>query len=342
MRLINFVCFLCLIASCLFLPGCNIGNSEVRMINSPYFGGPIHCMDLSDFGGEYYGNRSTQKIGMAYTCKGGFIDLGHLCESVNRTQYVYDICLRNLRTDRKEFSFRIIEPAEYIVKVKCPLEWNRLSALEKDRIIQEVSIELGRYISQKSTVWHEMITWRGYSSVGLFPEKPSSFSWEDLYSDFLGANIAAQALREKMDFNSSVTRLIKQNLITLGVQDKETARRAISAVQGVWYSGGPYPFIDMKKRHFDIGLSGYISPWLVPGICSNAQPQTQNASNINSISKYGLSFEVEIQPRESQKEHIFRITGTSLRISPEKHYPLIMEQIKREAVQESGRAVGNP
>jgi hypothetical protein len=135
-----------------------------------------------------------EQNGFVYTCRGGFIDIGHLRESADRTAYISRIVLKKLEKGEKEFSFRIIEPSKYYVRIKYPENW--VNYPNREKIAKEISVGLGQYFAQTTTVWHEILTWFGFKSTGIFSEYLSSFSWEDAYSDLLGTAIAARALRD--------------------------------------------------------------------------------------------------------------------------------------------------
>ena len=313
---------------------------------SPYFGSSIHYLEYNNLGKHRHGKGSRDKIGMLYTSKGGYIDLGHVRESADRTFYASKITLENLIKGEKEFSFRMIESAKYIVKINYPDYWNKIGKDKQEKIAKEVSIDLGAYLSRISTIWHEIITWYGYSYVKLFSEQVSSFSWEDIYSDVLGAKLGALALRDPArSFDDSMTLLINKALKILGVQSPEIARSATQKIEGKWFTGVRYPFITMKKRNFDVGFDdGVITPWCVPGICPSAVRNLCPVPNLDRISRYGFSIELEIKPRELHKKEVLRIiypNGEGKRLQPEIHFPIIVEHIKNEA-RKKYPEVGNP
>lgn len=339
---------------CIFPNGCAVAPSEKAnlRIMSPYFGSNINYLHPEKLGKHSYGGNFSEKIGMLYTCKAGYIDMGHLRESVDRTKYISEIVFDNIMKKEIEFSFNVIEPARYFVKVKYPENWDSLNEAEKEKIAREISIGLGQYIAFASIVWHEIITYFGYSCVGVFSEKPSSFSWEDCYSDLLGTKLSAQALQENNDFNISVTKLIDLELKKLDVQQPEIAKQATKKIKGKWFKGECYPFIQMKKRNFDVGLDGgYLTPWLVPGICKNENPELCRVPDLKSISKYGFSFKIEIEPREAQKNRILDIIHADKgnihdkkirRIQPDEDYKKIIDYIKDDAIKEEGSDVDKP
>jgi hypothetical protein len=117
-----------------------IGSSEAirppRMRPSPYFGNMLGMAytNLEELGVHDYDGHSRENNALLYTAGAGYIDLGHLRESADRTRYLYEICKVNLLNQNTEFSYTVIEPARYQVRIEYPQYWNTLDANEKYRI----------------------------------------------------------------------------------------------------------------------------------------------------------------------------------------------------------------
>ena len=318
------------------LSGCQ-KSSKPRLRIGAYFGSPTG-MDFPDpnyLGSHHYDKKSGEKLGMVYTCRAGFIDVGHVRESADRTAYLAGITFRKLMLRRTEFTFRVIEPSQYWVKIFYPENWDDLSLEDRETIAREVSISLGQYFAHTSLIWHEILTWYGFSSTWIFSENISAFSWEDTYSDLMGTCLATQALRDtQRTYDEAMTALINEALLELDVQPSKVARRAVREVNGKWFSGGYYFFVDMKKRNFDTGLSdGQITPWLVPDICPDAEPIPCLVPGLDVLSQHGFEMELEIESREMEKGRIYRDLGLKdrkERIRPTVHFPEILEVIKKQ------------
>lgn len=326
--------------------GCQSGDKP-RMRIGEYFGAfpKMTYLDVDKLGNHKSQGGFGEKNGMLYTCNGGFIDLGHLREAADRTKYASEQIQSGMKTSKKDISLKFFEPAEYKLTINYPDGWENLGEKEKDRLSKETAIQLGQYCAQSSTIWHEIITWYGFSSIGVIPENPSSFSFEDCFSDFLGTHLATKALRGNSDYDSAMTFLIKEELKKLDVQSLETAGKANHAIRGKdrWYSAGMYPFINMNKRNFNTGRDkGYISPWLVPGICSCTKPQVYPVPSLNSISTNGFSFGLRIIPHESEKSKIFKIIQEKESVQPEVHFTKIIKHIREEAIKQKGNEVDVP
>jgi len=326
-----------LLSSFLLLNGCE-SESKPRLRAGAFFGSPA-WMDFPNpekLGTHHFGFSLNEKNGMVYTCKAGFIDIGHLREAADRTAYLAAVTYRNLMLKKSEFWFRVIEPSRYWVKVSYPENWEGQSVEEKERIANEVSIHLGQYFAHTSMVWHEILTWYGFSTTGIFSDRISSFSWEDTYSDLLGTSLAVEALRTNQQrFDDSMTKLIDQTLNDLEVQPSAVARQAAKQIKGEWFTGGMYFFVEMKKQNFDIGLDdGQITAMLVPGICDDGEAQPFPVPSQEIVSQYGFEMKLEIEPRVWEKNKIYDAIGlekTESRLEPKVHYPKILEHINNQA-----------
>jgi len=319
-----------------------------------------------DLGVHGYYSSWSEKIGIAYTCKAGHIDLAHVRKSADWTAYLAANILEQLKKNETRFSFKFKEPARYYVQLTYPDWWKGLPEEEKNRITRDISIGLGQYFTYVGCNWHEILTWFGYRSVALYPEFPSAFSWEDSFSDLLGTHIAAKALRDsEHEYDEAMTLALKRELDDLGIQPRDVAIRASNLVRGLWFSGDFLFLVDMKGRNFDIGLDdGFVTPWLVPSLaktqspvaprgtgvrglpeCEGAQPQSYPAPSLDFLSEYGFSAKFELEPKELERHKILSIVYPDpkerrKRIEPAAHFPAIMANIMKDAVEKHGFYIG--
>lgn len=319
------------------LGGCQAGEYP-RLRIGAFFGSPMGMQfpDPNYLGRHDYADSAGEKNGMVYTCRGGFIDVGHLREAADRTAYLASVTHRKLMLGQTVFTFRVIEPSRYWVTISYPENWDDLCLEERSEIAGEVSILLGQYFARTSLIWHEILTWYGFSSLGVFSENISAFSWEDPYSDLLGTCLAVWALRaDGQTYDEAMTKLIDQTLRELDVRPSEVARQAAEQIKGKWYSGRFYFFVDMKSRNYDVGLDDWeVTPWLVPGICPDAEPQPCLAPSLDFLTEYGFEMELEIESREMEKARIYhdlKLKNPNDRIRPAVHFPEIMKRIKSHA-----------
>lgn len=334
--------------SILVLSGCG-SNPAPRLRAGAYFGDflGMYFPEPDNLGQHGRVNPLLEKNGMVYTCRAGFIDLAHLREAADRTAYLTTLAEKNLIKGRRNFSFHVAEPSRYHVIITYPLSWSKLSTGERKERASEFAICLGQYFSHTTTVWHEIITWFGFASTGLFSEHLSSFSWEDTYSDLLGIHLGAVALSDsEHNFDLVMTGLIHNELQRLEVRPPPVAQAAVRIIYERWFEGGFYFWLKLNKRNFDVGLDdGEITPWLVPGICSNTEAESRFIPTLDRLYQNGFSVRVQIQPEEFQRTSILKVVYPDTdctRIDPVHHFPIILQYIEQEARRRYGPDVDIP
>ncbi|MGD2095422.1 MAG: DUF4056 domain-containing protein [Phycisphaerales bacterium] len=283
--------------------------------------------------------------GIVYTCRGGHIDIAHLRKTADWTAFLTIKTLKQIKKGKTDFTFKLKEPSVYHVHITYPEYWKGLSKQSRERYAREIALGLGQYFAYTASVWHEILTWFGWSSIKIYPEFPSAFSWEDSYSNLLGTHIAVKVLRDnKYLYDAAMTLAIKQELIDLKIQSKETAMRAAEAVKGQWFSDGFLFLVKMKGRNFDLGLDdGFITPWIVPGIaeCHDAKPKPYPVPTLDFLDQHKFSVKLEIEPKERESKKILKVVypdkkERKKRIEPAVHFAQIMDYIKEEAIKKYG------
>lgn len=328
----------------ILLSGCHRGD-EPRMRFGAFFGSPggMQFPEPNNLGIHGFDTGLNEIIGMVYTCKGGFVDLGHLREAADRTAYLADTAYQNLILKKTEFSFFVIEPSRYWIRLSYPSNWDTCSQQQQVTVAREVSIILGRYLAHSSMIWHEIMTGYGFATAGIFPDTISSFSCEDTYSDLLGIRLGAEALRNRqLDYDAAVTQLLKPTLEELDVQPARVAAKAAKLVEGQWYTGGFYFFVTIKKRNYDIGHDdGYISPVLIPEICSSFEASALPVPTLEELEPYGFVATVEIETRIFENNRICDSIHLNrrIRINPAIHFGPIVEQMEYQFNKPTGRHV---
>jgi len=309
-------------------PSSNIGT---------FFMGP-------NLGSHGYSMSLSEKDGVAYTCRGGHIDIIHVRIAADWTAYLAATTYRHLMNHERSFSCKLaVDRSRSHITFTYPENWDSLPKLEQMTIAREIALAVGPYLTFTMTTWHEMLTWYGFKCIGPFPEFPSAFSWEDSYSNLLGTIIAVRALEDAQHrYNQAVKIALDEEMQRLGIQPARVARQASESVRGNWFTGNIIFQVNMKKRNFDIGLEdGYVTPTLVPNLpaCPDAQPLPYPVPTLDVLARYGFSARLEIEPREWEKKRILQIVhgnNPGRRIVPEEHFALIMNDIRREAVARYG------
>jgi hypothetical protein len=317
--------------------GCSVGG-QPRLRTGSYATATLgtNFLDANTLGKHSYRTPfSRERDGIVYTCRGGHIDIAHVRIASDYVRYLYYKTRSNLMKTDSEFRFKPNdEPSRYFVQLKYPADWKTLSHKDREQIADQISLELSQYLAYTMTTWHEVLTWFGYKSTGLFPEFPSAFSWEDNYSNLLGTRIGAQAMQdEQHDYDEAVTIALKKELANLGVQSRKFAREASEKMKGKWWEGTAFVvYVQMKERNMDLGyIDGKVTPTLVPGMCQGAKPQSYPIPSLAGLSKCGFGMQLEIEPREFEKEQILRIVypnGEGKRIEPATQLPIIMDYIR--------------
>ncbi len=290
-------------------------------------------LDTDHLGKHSYGFVfSSEKNGIAYTCRGGHIDVTHVRINADYTRYLYYKVKKNLTNDKTDFTFKLnVEPSNYYVHLTYPADWETKSPEEKQEIINDVSIELSQYFVFSMTTWHEILTWFGYKCMAIVPEQPSAFSWEDIYSNLLGTRIGIKAvLDDNLSYDTALTKALKEEMQILGGVSAKEARSATAKMRGIWWKGAF--IVDMKARNFDIGqYNGYVTPFIVPGFCKDAEPQSYPAPKLEKFNDYGFKMKLEVEPKEFESGQIMDVIhphNHPKRLEPGQDIPIIVEYIK--------------
>ena len=206
--------------------------------------------------------------GMAYTCRGGFIDTAHVRDYADWTFFFWTRVAKMI-----DHGGRIELPEEggqrvvYVVAADPQL----LASVGRE----EYAIRIAEWLAFELSIWHETATWFGWSASAAFPERASAFSPEDLYSNRVGVRIAGRALRaggvrSVEDFEAAVDAELRRRLEELGVVSRETTRLAVASVDrtrlgdgGWWDSMQLLPASDLV-RHRYVWLGPEIVPWRIP------------------------------------------------------------------------------
>jgi hypothetical protein len=296
-------------------------------------------LDANNLGRHDYEHALTERDGVAYTCRGGDIDIAHVRIAADYVYYIYNKTRKTLLRDRPELSFNLnTDLSVFHVTFQYPDYWKDASPEVKEKIADEMALELSQYFSYTLSTWHEVLTWFGYKSLWVFPEFPSAFSWEDNYSNLVGARLGAEAIEDTQhDFDTAMTIALKKELEHLGVQSRETAREASQKMKFKWWEGTTFVvFVLMKERNMDLGyVDGMVTPTLIPDVCKDQTPLSYPLPTHNTPAKYGFTMDLVIEPKEFEKDKILKIIhpdGGSKFIRPSTDLSLIMSYISRQAI----------
>lgn len=230
---------------------CAFGN-EVGLAVIPF----IKMSDIiskENIGTHQYLGGKSEGNGIMYTYKGGFIDLGHLRDQSDWTAYLHSLILNNRGNPNTEIMLGKEGGLKTLV-LQIPSD-----------ISSENAVLLAGRIAYDLSVWHEIATWYGASTVPFVPERYSSFSVEDDYSNQLGVVIGIQALLSNQPYNEAVTSILKNKLDTLEVvQTIEESYQAMDMVNGKWWSQEyKFPSKNFLLKH-QIASYDTTYPLLIP------------------------------------------------------------------------------
>lgn len=230
---------------------CSFG-SEVKVAMIPGMKvTDISCPD--DLGKHKYLGDKEEGNGIIYTRKGGFIDMGHLRDQADWTAYLFELI-------QHQNKGKWMQPLGHEGGMK------KLYLQIPDDINEFDAMQLSGKIAYDLSVWHEIATWFGASYIPLLPERYSSFSIEDAYSNLLGVTIGIQALQSELPFEEAMTFLIDSTLTDLGaVTEVEEIYQAMEAVREIWWTREKK--LPSRKVLLQRELQVYpkVQPWLVPG-----------------------------------------------------------------------------
>jgi hypothetical protein len=274
--------------------------------------------------------------GLVYTCRAGFIDIAHVRDYADTSLYLITSIARQLENGG------VIPMPDEGAKVTV-----ELSPADPKSLAQHgrwaIATPLGQWLAYQSSLWHEIVTWFGWSTFALFPERVSSFSPEDLYSNLLGARIGAAVVsqrgaRDEFAYNRSVDTWLRRTLQHLGAVPAKTAEEAMRSMDGLWWdSKQRIPDMSLVlRRNFSYAES--LDPWLVPPAKSgpllraacgeNPRPlPIENPSSISGVDFAGQATLVIDLPQELAAKEPFVNLGTRI---TQREFPQIVEFIAAE------------
>jgi len=314
-----------------FGPRIRYGAYPTSILGTPWAGEKL--------GTHGYYFRPSEKNGIAYTCRGGHIDIMHVRIAADWTAYLAGESYKLIMKGGDHFSYKLlVDRSRSHLYLSYPENWKSLSKDQQSQIAREVALALGPYLTFTMVTWHEIMTWYGFNCIGLPTEYASAFSWEDSYSNLLGVKLGSQALQDtERPYNEAMKLVLDEEMAKLGVQPAKVSKQVSESVYGSWYTGRVSMFVDLRRRNFDIGLDdGSITPVLLPDApgCEGAKPISYPVPTLEALAKHGFFARLEIEPREWEKNRVLRIVHPDKkgkRIIPEEHFPTIMAQIRKEA-----------
>ena len=253
------------------VPGVEIGN-----LLGPEDLGP-HRYDngyLSMQRTDRRGRIGIENNGLIYTCRGGFLDLAHVRDNADNTLAIAAAVARGLETG----TTLELPPQGAAIRIRVrPIS---AEAIAKHGRMQ-LSVGLAQWLSYQVSIWHEIATFYGYTSLAAWPENLSAFSPEDLYSNELGIRLAggvilAKEARSDIEYGLSMDAWLARTLQRLEAVPLEDSRTAMTEVDGAWWDSEKRipDWTLVKRRQFDTGP--LLNPWRLedarPGTKGDVEP----------------------------------------------------------------------
>ena len=195
---------------------------------------------------SYGGTGPFDGVGHIYTSRGGFVDLGHARDYIDYTRFLATKVRHapltgdelNLGTEGAQLKLKIHPRSALPTPSTCAMA--------------------GAAIAYQRAVWHELATYLLTYGTGLTPERYSSFSPEDNFSNALGCLVGYRAVLEPLlpSFDGAADLHLVGVLHDLGAVEEKVTELALECVDGYWFSS-----TDSLRRHLD--AIGTIRPWLV-------------------------------------------------------------------------------
>ena len=329
----NTVCLMAVCGLLLILTGCSFtGGPRGRWGFTPQvgYGNP------NKLGTHSYGFGGSEGYGIFYTLRGGSIDLDHVRGTADLTRWAYVRAYNTLRKGGSGFSVSPnFEWTTNKIKIQYPVGWKQLPEAERDKAAHEAALIIAPVVGYNSMVWHEMLTWKGTHFMLIEPEFTSAFSWDDLYSDLTGAQLAIQAIKDGNvatgDYNRAMTTLIQKEFDTLQVVPKQKAIAITESVRGTWHETGR-----LMKRNMDTGYDdGQVTPALIPGY-TDEPPISKTMPTFDGLQEFGITVKYTVSSAYFENGELKKIAGTKTAVEPVKDYPTIMKNIEKEAIEKYG------
>ena len=213
---------------------------------------------------------------------------------------------------------------------------------------------IGQWTAFQLSIWHEIATWYGFASLIGWPEKLSSFSPEDLYSNLLGTKIAGAIITslqapDDYSYNRNMDRWIKRTLTRLQAVSKDDGIKAIDKVDGIWWnSQRRLPDWQItQSRHFL--TEGQINPWLISrtdatlDACVNAEPRLDLLySSVIAGIRFDELVTIEIVINDKLIKNGFPLLTAYQRTVTQADFSRLSEAIRTEVVKLLGPKADRP
>ncbi len=181
-------------------------TSRPCCILAPDFLTNVNILDPSAVGTH---NGSSEANGQLYCGKAGFVDLGHVRDMIDLTKFLHD---------------------QLTASAGPPQVIRTILGIVSIRRTPTNPAETAAAIAFDDAMGHEIVSWDQLTPGG----RNSSFSPEDLVSNFLGTVVARRAITAGGAFNAAATTELDSLLTSLDVQTKTESEASFGLINGRW------------------------------------------------------------------------------------------------------------
>lgn len=184
-------------------------------------------------------------VGIIYTCRGGFIDLGHLRDLAGLTYYYHHALTKG---GANVVGKKILQ---YPIIGRPPLGGITI----KKNVPAADRIDVAASMAYDQSVFYEIETyWQdAFVDIGMHH---SAFSPEDLVSNFIGTHVGTRALKlTNLRFEKAVTQELNTVIGLLQPRTKAQTEDAFDIIEGTWVTGfGTTSLVQqdyLRRRNFN-------------------------------------------------------------------------------------------
>jgi hypothetical protein len=256
----------------------------------------------------------TDAVGIIYTCNAGFVDLGHLRDLADLTLFYYRQIDRlagasGKKLDAFDYGSKTVE----ISKAIPPAEY----------------VGVAQAMAYTESVVHEIETYWRIETRALVPDDVaagghnSSFSPEDIVSNFLGTVVGGRAIESMKagrapTFDEAVENELGNLLVAVGGKGGTAARTrdAFAKIDGIWFTrpaaGKAFFLLKLNRRNFGTTPDAMgFDPWIVPGV-TGCTGTTWPATIPRSVSATAASYFTAVYEIPLYLRIAFRMIGPNV------------------------------
>lgn len=174
----------------------------------------------------------SEKSGLIYSHKGGFLDIAHIRDTADYTYYLFSHIYPKLG---QEWTLTLSDEL-----AQRKIHFNAFTPPKNELERYTLSAYLAARLGYRLAVWHEIAQWYGFRSVPGFSEGISAFSPEDLYSNLIGARLSLTLIlnghaTSLEHYNQSMQGIIPSALYQLEAQPRQLTQQWFDVIDGQWW-----------------------------------------------------------------------------------------------------------